>query len=74
MNTGTATHTYKPGDSVLAHLGGASVPGVVESVEGDQISVMLAQPWTDEQGNSTHSMSLSPDKIEPLPNDAELSG
>jgi hypothetical protein len=72
MNGETAAHVYRPGDSVLAHLGDARVPGVVESASDDQIEVMLAQPWTDEHGNPSHTMMLSPGQIEPLPDAAEL--
>jgi hypothetical protein len=74
VKSGTAAHIYRPGGSVLAHLGNAQVPEVIESVSGDQIDVMLAQPWTDEHGNPNHTMTLSSEQIEQLPDCAELPG
>jgi hypothetical protein len=65
MSTGPATQC------LLTSVMRAS-QGVIESVSGDQIEVMLAQPWTDEHGNPNHTMMLSPGQIEPLPDAAEL--
>ena len=74
MNNATSAHAYEPGDSVLVDVNGARVPGVVESTQGDQIEVMLAQPWTDESGNSTHSVTVPTSQAEPMPDSAELPG
>jgi hypothetical protein len=63
MTEMSAQHEYQVGDSVLADVRGAPVPGVIEGQEGGRFLVRLAQPWTDESGESQESVWLSPDQL-----------
>jgi hypothetical protein len=65
MANSSSQHEYQIGDSVLVDMNGAQVPGVVEDTQGNQISVRLAEPWTDETGQGSESISVPADRLSP---------
>jgi hypothetical protein len=56
---------YQIGQAVLASIGGALIPGVVEATEQDKILVRLSEPWVDESGQKSDEAWLTPDKLNP---------
>lgn len=65
MTDASDTHGYNAGDTVLANINGAMIPGVVEGKEGDRFLVRLSTPWTDETGQSSDEAWLTSDKLDP---------
>lgn len=53
-------HDYQIGDAVLATIGGAQIPGVVEDEQNGRLRVRLSQPWVDETGRQSTEAWLEP--------------
>jgi hypothetical protein len=58
-------HTYNVGDAVLARVGGAQIPGVIEDKQDNRLLVRLAEPWVDETGRQSDEAWLTPDQLDP---------
>lgn len=65
MNESHADHRFAPGDAVLATVRGAQIPGVITDVQGERILVQVSQPWTDETGQPTDTLALTPKDLSP---------
>lgn len=73
MNGGE--HDYRVGDSVLVTMGDAPVPGVVVGMEEKQVQVRLAQPWSDNSGQTRNEVTVERDALAPVLGDnAALTG
>lgn len=59
----TEMHEYHVGDSVLADFGGVPVPGIIEGKEEARFLVHLAQPWTDDTGQTSETVWVSADQL-----------
>lgn len=64
MTETTNRHDYTIGDTVLARLGGVQIPGVISDLEDGRLTVTLSQPWTDETGRQSDTVTLRPDQVE----------
>jgi hypothetical protein len=47
----------------LADFDGVTIPGVIEDKQADRLRVRLAEPWTDQSGQSSESVWLTPDRL-----------
>ena len=63
--TESGAHQYAIGDAVLVDVRGAQIPGVISDREGDQYVVTLAEPWADETGNRSDSVSVPAQQLSP---------
>ena len=66
MDTGSTANDFNPGDSVLARLNDARIPGVVEATDGDRLHIRLSQPWVDDSGTETSTVLLPVSEVEPV--------
>jgi hypothetical protein len=57
-------HEYQIGDAVLAKLGGAQIPGVIQDEKDGKFQVRLAEPWSDETGRRSDLAWLTADQLE----------
>jgi hypothetical protein len=62
----SSAHAYEIGDTVLARMGSAQVPGVIDSINGLQLQVRLAQPWVDAEGTERSIVVLAAGDVVPV--------
>jgi hypothetical protein len=60
-----SSREYQIGDSVLVDMRGALIPGVIDDRDGDRLSVHLAEPWSDESGIPSDSVTVGADQLRP---------
>jgi hypothetical protein len=64
MNTYTH-HEYRIGDAVLVQMDGAPVPGVIDTINGEQLQVRLAEPWVQSTGEPQAIVVVSRAQVTP---------
>ncbi|MGI8968725.1 MAG: hypothetical protein ACR2GA_06450 [Chloroflexota bacterium] len=69
MTEQAPAHQYQIGDTVLAVLDGARIPGVIENIEGERLMLQLAQPWMDEAGHPTDTVAVTAAQVESYVNE-----
>ena len=69
MTNSSYQHGYQIGDTVLAAVGnaGARIPGVIEAYEDGKYQISLSQPWVDDQSQEVQDVWLTPDQLDPSP-------
>lgn len=56
-------HDYQIGDAVLVDMGTAQVPGVIIDTQEDAVTVRLSEPWSDETGQASDTVSVDTSKL-----------
>jgi hypothetical protein len=64
MNTYTH-HEYRVGDTVLVQMNDAPIPGVIDTINGEQLQVRLAEPWVQETGEPRTIVVVSRAEVSP---------